>query len=253
VKAFRDPPLAAALLDALFPCACLGCGRRLPGDAPPLLLCVRCRGRLRPLPASACCRTCARPLPGAGRLEVCAGCRDAPPPFDRLHAAWRYEPPLDRVVHALKFARLDFLAADLARLALDRGTLGADGPWDVVVPVPLAAWRRLVRGFNQAERLAAAVAARLGLPCREALTRRGAAPTPQARLGGRERRERMRGSLSLRLPAAVRGRRVLVVDDVLTTGATLAAAAAALRSGGAAAVTAFAVAVAAPPERAGSP
>ena len=189
------------------------------------------------------CPTCTRSVPPADAPHVCSGCRASPPPFDRLLAAWSYRPPLDRVLQALKFARLEFLAEHLAELALDSEALGAEGPWDLATPVPLAPWRRLVRGFNQAERLAAALAARLALPCCEALARRELAPAPQARLGGRARRQLGSGRMLVRRPDRVRGLRVLLVDDVATTGATLVAAAGALRHAGAASVTAFAFAL----------
>lgn len=236
------------LLDLLFPGSCLGCARRLGPDlrAHPLLLCPRCRGQLRTDRSRERCPTCAAALPPARVAAACAGCRAAPPPFDRLIAAWSYRPPLDRVLRALKFSRLEFLADELAVLALDSEALGASGPWDLVVPVPLAPWRRLVRGFNQAERLAAALATRLRLPCREALARKEFAPAPQALLRARQRRRRA-GRLRTRRPEQVQGRRILLVDDIATTGATLTAASVALKRSGAAGVTAFVFALTPPP------
>ena len=237
--------LAADLLDLIFPGFCLGCGERLRAElrCSPLLLCPRCRGQLLRVRSRDRCATCARTLAPASAPQLCAGCRSSPPPFDRLLAAWSYRPPLDRVMQALKFARLEFLAEHLAELALDGEAFGAAGPWDLAVPVPLAPWRRLVRGFNQAERLAAALSARLGLPCHETLARRELAPTPQAQLGGRERRQLRHGRILVRRPERVGGLRVLLVDDVATTGATLVAAAGALKRSGAASVTAFAFAL----------
>jgi ComF family protein len=244
-----NPPLgvhlAANLLDLLFPSFCLGCAARLRAELrpPPLLLCPRCRGQLRRQRSHERCPTCTRTLSPADAPTPCAGCRKAPPPIDRLLAAWSYRPPLDRVLQALKFARLEFLAEHLAELAVESECLGAAGPWDLAVPVPLAPWRRLARGFNQAERLAAALAAPLRLPCSEALARRGLSPTPQTQLGGRERRRLRQGGMLVRRPDRIQGKRILLVDDVTTTGATLVAAAGALRHAGAASVTAFAFAL----------
>jgi ComF family protein len=224
--------IAAILLDRVFPRFCLGCGRRIDGGRAPLLLCPRCRGQLVRVDPRRSCRTCARPL-ADGRLAApqCLDCRLAPPPFAHLHAVWRYRPPLDRVLWALKFGRLDFLAAALVAEALG-GAAGELARPAGCVPVPLAPWRRLERGFNQAERLATALARHLEAPAVACLTRSGWWATPQRRLGGRARR----ANRELRFVA--RGRRpaesaapLLLVDDVFTTGATLRAAGAALAAG----------------------
>ncbi|HSM50373.1 MAG TPA: double zinc ribbon domain-containing protein, partial [Thermoanaerobaculia bacterium] len=162
------------LFDWLLPDTCLGCGRPRRRFAAPIGLCRACHGRLAPVPPEACA-TCAMPLPGAGGLPLprCGRCRRDPPPFDRLWALWRYQPPLDGVIAGLKFHRLDYLGAELAacaaaRLAPERGR------WDLVVPVPLHWRRRLERGFNQAERIARPLAARLRLPAGTPLCRRRA-------------------------------------------------------------------------------
>jgi len=229
------------LFDWLLPDTCLGCGRPRRRIAAPFGLCRACHGRLAPVPP-AVCATCAGPLAGAGDLPFprCGACRLDPPPFERLWAIWRYQPPLDGVIAGLKFHRLDYLGAELAgeaaaRLAPERGR------WDLVAPVPLHWRRRLERGFNQAERIARPLAARLDLPAGTPL-RRQRATRPQARLARAERLRGPRAAFALRRGAAVAGRRVLLVDDVVTTGATLRAAAAALRRGGAA-VEALALAV----------
>lgn len=224
----------------VLPRPCLGCGAEVGTGRDNLGLCLPCRGKLSTAPLLAC-TACGRAAPAsaaAGEVpRLCPSCRGAPPPFEALFAVWSYAPPFDRVVHALKFRRLDYLADDLARgIARRWGAELAD--CEVVVPVPLHWQRRLRRGFDQAELIAKPLAQALDRPLAAAL-RRARRTRPQARLG---RRQRTGGEnpFRSRLETAVAGRRVLLVDDVVTTGATLGAAARELRRAGAAAVVAVA-------------
>ena len=228
------------LLHALLPAPCLGCGTPLPARQLGLGLCRACRARLRPLPPGVCA-VCCQPLPAAGLPPGwrCQACREEPPAFDRLLALWSYEEPLAAVVRALKFRRLDYLGRHLGEALAGRfaGELVELGEIDLVVPVPLHWRRRLARGYNQAERIARPLAARLGLPL-AALLRRARATPPQSLLGKAARVANLRRAFRVADPARLRGRHLLLVDDVATTGATLEAAAAVLRGAGAAAVTA---------------
>jgi ComF family protein len=143
-------------------------------------------------------------------------------------------------IHALKFGGRPVLATPLGRLLAEAGARALPAPpadWaDGLVPVPLHPARLAERGFNQAELLAAPCAARWRVPVlSRALVRRR--PTlPQTDLDPAARRANVRDAFRVPRPAAVEGRRVLLVDDVLTTGATVGAAARALRAAGAAAV-----------------
>lgn len=228
--------VARRLLHLLLPACCLGCAEPLLSSAP-LGLCAPCRGKLAPL-GPTICAVCARPLgafePPAGYR--CGACRERPPAFDRLLARWTYRPPLDAVVQGLKFRRLDYLGhhlADALAEELGEALAGFDG----IVPVPLHWRRRLARGYNQAERIASPLAARLGLPLLPALRRARRTP-PQTSLGKAERLANLRQAFRVPRPGGVCGLRLLLVDDVATTGATLDAAAAALRRAGAAGVIA---------------
>lgn len=229
----RDWP--AELFDWLLPDTCLGCGRLRRRIGAPLGLCRACHGRLVPVPPDSCA-TCARPLAGGRNLPLprCGDCRQEPPPFARLWALWRYQPPLDGVMAGLKFHRLDHLGTELAAAAASRLSPERDR-WDLVAPVPLHWRRRLERGFNQAERIARPLAARLGLPAGTPL-RRLRATRPQVSLPRAERLRGPRSAFALRRGAAVTGLRILLVDDVLTTGATAHACARALKAAGAVAV-----------------
>lgn len=243
------------LVHWLLPCPCLGCARPLPAAAPALGLCLACRGALAPPPAPACA-LCSRRLDAAAVPAGyrCGDCRRRPPPYSRLAAAWLYAPPLDAVILALKLRRLDYLGEGLgeglAETLAERLGDTLTG-LDAVVAVPLHWRRRLLRGYNQAERIARPLARRLGVPLAAALARRRATRR-QTTLGGDARRRNLADAFVVRRRQRVAGRRLLLVDDVVTTGTTLSAAAECLRRAGAGEVVAVAAALAEAPRRAAS-
>ncbi|RMH19144.1 MAG: ComF family protein, partial [Acidobacteria bacterium] len=188
------------------------------------------------------CATCGRPLASPAPAGFrCGSCRRRPPPFDRLCCAYCYRPPLDAVLTALKFRRLDYLGSQLGRALARRLAAAGGGLPEVVVPVPLHWWRFLRRGYNQAALIARPLAEQFGVPMETLLRRRRATP-PQSRLAREARLRNPRGAFALRRGARCAGRRVLLVDDVMTTGATLAAAAVCLRRAGAREIIAAAAA-----------
>ena len=150
-----------------------------------------------------------------------------------LLAGPAYEPPLDRIVRAFKYEGAHRLAGWVASLLpeppLDVGALARES---VLVPASLHPARRSERGFDQALLLAEAASSRWGIPVVAALSRTRN-HEPQARLDGARRRENMRGAFRVLAPGLVRGRPVLLVDDVATTGSTLLEAAATLEAAGA--------------------
>jgi ComF family protein len=203
------------LLALAAPPLCWECGAPAPGGEP---LCRDCRRSLHWLPADP---VLLRP----GGLEC--------------FAAVAYEGPARALVRALKFrsalAVVDAMAGQILAAAPPRLLAGA-----ALVPVPGHPVRVRRSGFDQAERLAAALARRSGLQLRPCLERRGGAPAQT----GRPRAVRLaaaRGGMGLRAIADP-PRRALLVDDVVTTGATLTASAAALRRAGTDAVAAVAYA-----------
>ena len=214
-------PLLDDILDGLLPCICLLCRAQTEGGG----LCRPCRADL-PRNHPACPRCAAYAI---DTTRACGRCQARPPNFTRLVAPLRYEFPVDALLTRLKFGRELALAEPLGSLI---GTAVSGTDVDIVVPLPLH-WRRLlVRGFNQAERLAAAVAAHLDRPIHRRALDRCRATRPQTSLDKRARQSNVAGAFRARADA-VSGRRVLLVDDVVTSAATVSAASAALYRAGA--------------------
>lgn len=224
----------------LLPAPCLSCGRSIDPSTSPLGLCPDCGSRLAEPSASSCPR-CGRLLPAA-RLPpdfLCGRCRTRPPGFERLYAAWHYQPPIDQVIRALKFGRLEYLGRALGEALASRFATSLPA-LDLVVPVPLHWRRRLVRGFNQAAVIAVPLSRKLDIPSRS-LLRRTRATRAQSRLPRARRLANMRHAFRPR-GRSPSGLRILLVDDVTTTGATLDSAARALLKSGAKQVLAMVVA-----------
>ncbi len=252
------------LIDLALPSACPACCAAL--CAGPTRFCSDCLAAMAPL-APPWCPRCGEPFAAAAGNHPCGRCAARPPPFGAVRAAGRYEGILLESIHRLKFAgdlvQAPALAALLVRavraLHADTVNEGArtidpsplhlalddrPGP-DLLIPVPLHPRRLRERGFNQAH-VIAAEALRAGILAPRtrldpaALGRARETP-PQTRLSRAERLVNLRGAFEARHDR-VKGRTVLLVDDVMTTGATLEACARALIRAGARRVDAVAVA-----------
>ncbi len=165
-----------------------------------------------------CCPRCGRGW-GDGAGE-CPDCRRAPPAFSHCVAVADYAGEIKGAVHRLKYEAERSLAEPLGLLLAARTPPSlADTP--VLVPVPLHASRLRDRGFNQAELLAAAVARWLGWPLAGSALVRDRTTPPQAFLNRAERQHNLKGAFRAPPLAGVRGRGIVLVDDVVTTGSTL--------------------------------
>ncbi len=237
---------ARSVLDFCFPRECPGCGgRHATGDSS---FCPTCDALLDQLTATPHCPRCGAPLHLAG--APCGHCNDRGlRPFSRVATLATYREPLRLAIHQLKYRRRWPLAAELADRLLARLAIAGGLPeWltgaDVLVPVPLHVSRQVDRGFNQADVVARHLGRRLDVPVARP-ARRVRATDSQATLSSRAKRHlNLRDAFALTDPAAIRGRHVVVVDDVLTTGATLRSLAKALRPAGPASLTAVTLCVA---------
>ncbi len=227
----RFPSLrwTARLTNLVLPARCPLCaGRSL--DRCGGLFCNDCRARYLADSAERCPR-CALGLTGLSSL--CGRCLTTAPAFDASCAATHYQPPIDLLVRRLKFGAQLPLAAAFAAALLEPLRRRRLDDCDLVLPVPLSADRLAERGFNQAIEIARPLARALGLPLAAHACVRVRDTAPQSMLALADRQDNMRGAFAVRDRAAVSGRRVLVIDDVMTTGHTLDALAACLKRHGA--------------------
>jgi ComF family protein len=179
------------------------------------------------------------PLAGDDDAIGCIECQLDPAKLLFCDAWGRYGGALERVLHAFKFEKHDFLddplASLLEALIVERG----DAAFDAIVPVPMSRAKERKRGYNQAERLGRALGARINVKC-EMLLRKPADRETQSRLPRAERAQNVRRAFQ----ASVRsdGKSILLVDDICTTGETLRACADELLRAGASRVAAVTVA-----------
>jgi ComF family protein len=214
----------------LLPQACALCGQE--GAE---VICAHCAPALPRLGPH--CPVCA--LPGGGDAP-CAQCLRCMPAYDHTVAPFRYSYPIDRLIQALKYRGRLALAPFFAAALNDAVPRGAGGAVDIILPVPLARRRLRERGFNQALEVARSVARTRGVFVEARLLIKNRDTLAQAALPLSAREGYVRNAFRVRAP--LQGRRIAVVDDVMTTGATLRVIAEALKQAGAARVENWVVA-----------
>lgn len=222
------------ILDCIWPRRCEVCER--PVDRPGRCLCTECLNRIPFVPTDGVCAVCGRAVEGLEGEYLCEDCsrRATRPAFDRAVSAFRFEGKAREMLLDYKFNRhlwlrddfTDFLEAAV-RARFDVAQV------DVVIPMPVTLFHRLDRGYNQSAYLAEALAKRLDRRADGRILKRRGSPKRQAGLDEADRRENVKGTVAVRRPDRIRGRTVLLVDDVMTTGSTLSECAEALKASGA--------------------
>ncbi len=226
--------MAGAFLAILLPAGCLLCGGRS-GNG----LCPDCHARFFGGGRVRCC-ICANPLAAAEVASdgCCGRCRRQRPAYDATVTAADYALPVDRLVLQLKFgARLAHARLFGQLLAAAWQASSQPSLPQLLCPVPLGPRRLAERGFNQALEIARPLGRALGVPVRARLAQRQQDTPPQSSLDWGQRTANVARAFTLDSEAALYGRHVGLVDDVMSSGATLQALALACKQAGAARVS----------------
>lgn len=202
------------------------------------LLCPSCEDDL-PRLQPPCCPRCALPTPSG---EICGRCLSHPPHYDFAAAVFSYAFPIDRLIHSFKYGRRLAVGSHFGKVL---AALTENPEADLIVPLPLHRSRLRERGFNQALELARPLSKAWHTPVDCRSCRRIHQTRAQAGLPWPERETNVRGAFDC--SADLSGKRVLLVDDVMTTGASLNELARIVKLHGAAEVTVRVLARALPP------
>ncbi|NLI13094.1 ComF family protein [Pelotomaculum propionicicum] len=226
-----------ALLNLVFPEGpeCPLCGGRRRGED----VCGKCRKIIDGYGKEPYCARCGR-YAGKGAVfpsvavHFCYECRKHSWPFVRARAAGPYESVLKDAIHRFKYTGRRSLAICLARLMAEAACAGPVFPHlDLALPMPLSNEKLRRRGFNQAALLAKEVGSLLQIPVSEGLLVKDFETSPQAGLPRAARESNLMGAFRVTDSGALRGRSILIIDDVFTTGSTMSSAASVVRKAGA--------------------
>jgi ComF family protein len=204
-------------LDWIYPPECAGCGE------PGFRLCPNCQSKIK-FRDHPFCSICGQEFSPNG--NICQKCREIPPKYSAIRSLADYGGVIRECIHSLKYKKNlslgELFSTGMADLVIKEG-------WqiDFITPVPLSAQRKNERGYNQSAHLAKPLANRLGVTYNPYCINRVRNTRSQVGLSAEDRRKNVSGAFEA-LPDIVRGKSVLVVDDVTTTGSTLEACAEAL-------------------------
>jgi len=230
-------------VDLLFPANCFACEQPLREPRDRIAYCTDCQFEMARGDWPVCGRCAARVPRIPGAVPNCPRCRDAKLRFDRALALGEYEGLLRDQLLAMKHDRSERIANSLGMwMAARFEEQLREPPVDAILPAPMHAWRRLANGTNGPAALARTLGRELDLPVLPRLLRLRRNMPRQVGLSQPARFRNVRGEMHVHPRPDVRGKHLLLVDDILTTGATASEAARVLQRAGAARITVLVVA-----------
>jgi ComF family protein len=224
--------LARGFRELAFPSICIACESIAPDNSDSF--CPSCIVALT-TDAHATCPRCSSSVGEFADVQNgCPRCRDERFYFERSFRLGPYDGLLRDAILRMKNGAGETLAECLGRVWANHAeTRFRETKADVAIPIPLHWWRKWQRGYNQSEALSEAIALKIGIPHRPRWLRRRRATVHQTSLSGAERRQNLRTAFRVPVSVRLKGKTVLLVDDVLTTGATASEASRALCAAGA--------------------
>jgi ComF family protein len=207
--------LLSGAVELCYPSACLRCEKIAEGK-----LCIDCEAELQATINRSRCDYCARPLVAGSECPYCQG--RGIYPYERIATIGVFESALKDLIHSMKYHRRWGIGEELAeRFAATPSASDILQSADVLVPVPLWRWRQVRRGYNQADVIASRLARQFNKHVSRAVVRTRPTASQTEFRSGSKRIDNVRGAFRLRNAKIVTGKRIVVVDDVMTSGATL--------------------------------
>ena len=212
--------ILTSILDLIYPRVCICCGAAVKDEQ--ALICWDCRATFEVI-TDPFCSICGDPVDGrVENVYQCSYCRRKTPSFDFARSAVHYRGAVRKAIHKLKYGHQSSVGRDLAKwmaAGYDAHYSGVD--IDAVVCVPLYLKRQRERTYNQSSILAGELARNLHVPAFTRCVKRVKPTESQVSLNARQRQVNVRNAFEVRDKGWVDGKRLLLVDDVMTTGATV--------------------------------
>ncbi|MFH1771855.1 MAG: ComF family protein [Candidatus Omnitrophota bacterium] len=215
-----------AAKNIFFPPVCFSCSRKITKG----LLCLGCYQKIEFIKPGGC-RFCLEPLK-SNKKGLCRECAKDPPAYSRLISIAYYKNPLINLIRSFKYKNYDFLARYLSNLIIEslKKESGLLGKYDFITSVPMHPFKHTQRGYNQAELLAKEIGKSFKMPYENDIIVEHSFKHSQATLKGTQRRDNVKNAFSAK--SSVKGKKIIIVDDIFTTGATIKACACALSEKG---------------------
>jgi ComF family protein len=227
--------LADAVLDLFYPRYCLVCFISLNNTANKAL-CSGCRNKIEFINQATSCLKCGIGLgPYVQPETLCRECFYHPQRFNRVFAVGRYENVLKELIHQFKYAKEKVLLDDLSSLLIDKyfKISSLSETIEMIIPTPIYYKKLKERGFNQSELLAERLSDVSGIPLEINNLVKVRETPDQASLDKRARQHNLADAFSIKIPERIKGKNILLIDDVLTTGATASEISRVLKKNGA--------------------
>ncbi|MDP2911327.1 MAG: ComF family protein [Candidatus Omnitrophota bacterium] len=207
-----------SVINLLYPAASGVCPEKIKKRLPPF--CIKCGRQLNSIPEP---------------IDICADCRNDAPYFDRAWSACCYEEPLKGLIHDFKYKHITYLSKDFSKLIIDfmqQHNVAAGS--ELILSVPMHPGRLFKREVNHSDMLAKDIARRMDIPYSGKILKKIKNTSIQSTLKREERIKNLHSSFSIKNTSAVRGKNILLVDDLFTTGSTVNECSRILKESGAA-------------------